>query len=309
MLNQLVDGRSYEVQSARHIAALVPNDAFDQLQGTRPVVSTEVKDGKEVATVGDFAWFTWAEAQARVDAIGSGLVHLGLVKPNDTGHKLIGLYSKNRWEWVIAEQACNAYSWANVPLYDTLGSDSVSYIAAQTQMAVCFAARPEAAKLVAFKKEFATEMTKLEAVVQFEDVSDAERAAAAAVGIALRSFGELAEIGRAHPAPHVPPSPSDLAFICYTSGTTGAPKGAMITHANLVADSSAAVFAELGISQADVYLSYLPLAHVMERLITSALWTFGACVGFFQGDTLKLMEDIKALRPTLFASVPRLYNR
>lgn len=58
-----------------------------------------------------------------------------------------------------------------------------------------------------------------------------------------------------------------------------------------------------------MYLSYLPLAHVMERLIFAALSCVGASIGFFQGDTLKLMEDIKELRPTIFVSVPRLYNR
>lgn len=325
------------------------------LQGTRPVIRRETSlDGKEVDVVGDFVWKTYAEVQAQIDAVGSGVVHFGLAKPNDLGvsggesrwrrrwcaqcpshvrrttssrerahprptprpppsgcaqHKLVGIYSKNRMEWVVTEQACNAYGWCNVPLYDTLGAEAVSYICGQTGMHTVFAARTEVAKVVKFKAQCAAEMGELKNVVQFEDVTRVEREAASAVGLTLRSFAELAEAGRAHPAPHTPPSPSDLAFICYTSGTTGAPKGAMITHANIVADAAAAVFAELGISKNDVYLSYLPLAHVMERLITTALWSFGARVGFFQGDTLKLMEDIKQLRPTLFASVPRLYNR
>lgn len=60
------------------------------------------------------------------------------------------------------------------------------------------------------------------------------------------------------------------------------PKGAMITHENLVADSSSQIVAEIGICDKDVYLSYLPLAHVMERLIQAALFAFGAAVGFYQ---------------------------
>jgi len=118
----------------------------------------------------------------------------------------------------------------------------------------------------------------------------------------------LAE-GKAAPAPHAPPKPDDLAFICYTSGTTGMPKGAMILHRNIIADASSAVTLELGLTQTDVHLSYLPLAHIFERLVQCALFMLGASVGFYHGNTLELTDDLQALRPTLFPSVPRLYNK
>lgn len=66
---------------------------------------------------------------------GSGLIHLGLAPPNSDSMKLLGFYSKNRMEWVIAEQACYAYSIIPVPLYDTLGADSVEYVVNQTELA------------------------------------------------------------------------------------------------------------------------------------------------------------------------------
>ncbi|RYG51965.1 hypothetical protein EON67_02260, partial [archaeon] len=93
------------------------------------------------------------------------------------------------------------------------------------------------------------------------------------------------------------------------SGTTGNPKGAILSHQNMVADASGAKFADLGICKDDVHLCYLPLAHVFEQLVSNALLMEGAQIGFFQGDTLKIMDDIKALRPTIFPSVPRLFNR
>jgi long-chain acyl-CoA synthetase len=79
----------------------------------------------------------------------------------------------------------------------------------------------------------------------------------------------------------------------------------MLTHGNIVADVSGAMFAGLSLNNQDVHLSYLPLAHMFERIVQAALWAEGAAIGFYQGNTLKLMEDIAALRPTVFPSVPR----
>ena len=79
----------------------------------------------------------------------------------------------------------------------------------------------------------------------------------------------------------------------------------MLTHGNIVADVAAAVFAGLKLTPEDVHLSYLPLAHMFERIVQAAVWSEGCSVGFYQGNTAKLMDDIAALRPTLFPSVPR----
>lgn len=174
-------------------------------------------------------------------------------------HKLVGLYSKNRWEVVVADQSCNAYSLVSVPLYDTLGAEAAAFICSQTQMHTVFAAHSEVDKVLNLKAQFPDKLAALGNVVQFEDVGEEQKAAASAVGLRLLSFSEVAAAGAAHPAPHQPPKPSQLAFLCYTSGTTGMPKGVMITHQNMVADAGAAEFAQLGLSGRDVYLSYLPL--------------------------------------------------
>ncbi len=79
----------------------------------------------------------------------------------------------------------------------------------------------------------------------------------------------------------------------------------MLSHGNIVADYSAAIQCGLKLSNTDIHLSYLPLAHMFERIVQAVLWVEGASVGFYQGSTLKVMEDLQALRPTLFPSVPR----
>ena len=105
--------------------------------------------------------------------------------------------------------------------------------------------------------------------------------------------------------------PDDLATICYTSGTTGNPKGVMLTHENIVADVGATLL-QLGDQKpncSDVMISFLPLAHMLERICEIAVYMNGGGVGFFTGDVRNLMDDMKALQPTITPAVPRLLNR
>lgn len=110
----------------------------------------------------------------------------------------------------------------------------------------------------------------------------------------------------------MPPKPEDLAVICFTSGTTGNPKGAMITHQNIVSNASAFVKTTEKTflpSSDDVLISFLPLAHMFERIVECVILCHGARIGFFQGDIRLLMDDLKTLQPTVFPVVPRLLNR
>jgi long-chain acyl-CoA synthetase len=104
----------------------------------------------------------------------------------------------------------------------------------------------------------------------------------------------------------------DLHTICYTSGTTGTPKGVMLTHKNLVAGISgffARLPADSQLGVNDRHLSYLPASHMFERMILTGMAYSGGQIGFFRGEILKLFDDIALLRPTIFPSVPRLLSR
>uniref|UniRef100_A0A8C2CQY4 Long-chain-fatty-acid--CoA ligase n=1 Tax=Cyprinus carpio TaxID=7962 RepID=A0A8C2CQY4_CYPCA len=154
-------------------------------------------------------------------------------------------------EWTISELACYTYSLVAVPLYDTLGTEAISYI-----------------------------IDKGEQAHSIFCIS--------------------------------PPKPEDLALICFTSGTTGRPKGAMITHGNVVSNCSAFIKVTEGLlkpSPQDVLISFLPLAHMFERVVEGVLLVHGARIGYFQGDIRLLMDDLKTLKPTIFPVVPRLLNR
>ena len=101
-------------------------------------------------------------------------------------------------------------------------------------------------------------------------------------------------------------------MICYTSGTTGIPKGALLTHTNLV--SVGAVCRDYILEMADLksndyYISYLPMGHAFEHFMQTSCIAIGMGIGFSQGDTRKIVDDFKELRPSVFASVPRLLDR
>lgn len=126
----------------------------------------------------------------------------------------------------------------------------------------------------------------------------------------VKSLEELERKGKETPVAPRPPLPEDICTFCYTSGTTGDPKGAMLSHGAVACDAASILMlpgAEY--TNQDAHLSFLPLPHVFERLTISLLLSVGARAGFFRGDINLLLDDIGALQPTAFVGVPRLYNR
>jgi long-chain acyl-CoA synthetase len=94
----------------------------------------------------------------------------------------------------------------------------------------------------------------------------------------------------------------------YTSGTTGTPKGAMISHANVMSAVGSALRC-FTLSEIDVHVSYLPLAHIFETVVQIAILSVGGDIAFFQGDVKKLPDDFKDSKVTLMCGVPRVYER
>ncbi|GLE02609.1 hypothetical protein PINS_up011450 [Pythium insidiosum] len=267
--------------------------------GSRPIFGWRPKDPKTGAA-GAYEWITYGAFLDQVDAAAAGMVHvLGLQRQEP-----VGVFAKNRLEWVLVEHACNRMAYQLVPLYDTLGPTAVPFILNQTEMRVIFVAKAQWPALA----DAIQQSPSVRHVVQFEDVTDEQRQQAATLNVALSSLADVLSVGEKKPVAADPPSPEDVCTICYTSGTTGNPKGAMLTHANVIsAAQTANVHVEL--TKDDVHLSYLPLAHVFERAVHAALLGQGGAIGFFQGEVIKLLDDIAALRPTIFPSVPRVLNR
>jgi long-chain acyl-CoA synthetase len=103
-------------------------------------------------------------------------------------------------------------------------------------------------------------------------------------------------------------TPNTIYAFSYTSGTTGQPKGAMLSHKNMVSTVYTSK-SKLVINEKTVYLSYLPMAHSFERVIINTIIALGGKIGLYQGNNLKLLDDIALLKPTIFSSVPRILNK
>ncbi|KAJ8768327.1 hypothetical protein K2173_021480 [Erythroxylum novogranatense] len=250
-------------------------------------------------TVGEYKWMTYGEAGTARTAIGSGLRLHGITKGS-----CVGLYFINRPEWLIVDQACSAYSYISVPLYDTLGPDAVKYIVNHAVVQAIFCVAQTLSPLLSFLSEIPT----VRLIVVVDGVDDQLPSLPSSSGVQVVSYSKLLSKGRSSLQPFCPPKPEDIATICYTSGTTGTPKGAKLSHENLIANVAGATVATK-FYPSDVYISYLPLAHIYERANQVMTAYFGVAIGFYQGDNMKLMDDLVALRPTIFCSVPRLYNR
>ncbi|KAF1661793.1 Long-chain-fatty-acid--CoA ligase 5, partial [Aptenodytes patagonicus] len=255
-----------------------------------------------------YQWLTYKQVLDRAQYLGSGLLQKGC-KPSS--NQFIGIFAQNRPEWIISEYACYTYSMVAVPLYDTLGPEAIVYIVNKADISIVICDKPEKAQILLENCE--QEKTPCLKNVILMDLFDKElKDRGAKVGVEILALQEVEELGRNNIKEPVPPKPEDLCIVCFTSGTTGNPKGAMLTHQNVVANAAAFLRSTENIIEctcSDITMSYLPLAHMFERVVQTVIYSCGAKVGFFQGDIKLLTDDMKTLKPTLFPVVPRLLNR
>ncbi|XP_061100825.1 long-chain-fatty-acid--CoA ligase 1a isoform X1 [Conger conger] len=254
-----------------------------------------------------YEWLSYQEVADKAEYLGSALLHRGHSKDSD---KFIGVFAQNRPEWTVAELACYTYSLVCVPLYDTLGTEAISYTIDKATIATVVCDVPDKAKLILDCVSGRKHSIRIIILVEPFDADLVARGQEC--GIEIISMKEMEAIGKANHKKPMPPTPDDLALVCFTSGTTGNPKGAMITHRNVI--SNCAAFIKItevhcALSRNDIHMSYLPLAHMFERVVEGVVLCHGGRIGYFQGDIRLLMDDLKTLRPTVFPVVPRLLNR
>ncbi|XP_006872993.1 PREDICTED: long-chain-fatty-acid--CoA ligase 6 isoform X1 [Chrysochloris asiatica] len=270
-----------------------------------------------------YQWLSYQEVADRAEFLGSGLLQHNCKASSD---QFIGVFAQNRPEWIIAELACYTYSMVVVPLYDTLGPGTIHYIintgdlclqslsllmSPAADISTVIVDKPQKAVLLLEHVE-KKETPGLKLIIIMEPFEEALKERGQECGVVIKSMQAVEDCGQANYHAPVPPQPDDLSIVCFTSGTTGNPKGAMLTHGNVVADFSGFLKVTEKVifpRQDDVLISFLPLAHMFERVIQSVVYCHGGRVGFFQGDIRLLSDDMKALCPTIFPVVPRLLNR
>ncbi|MEQ2280718.1 Long-chain-fatty-acid--CoA ligase 5, partial [Ameca splendens] len=255
-----------------------------------------------------YQWLKYKQVSDRAQHLGSGLLHKGL-KPNS--ETFIGIFAQNRPEWIIGELACYTYSMVAVPLYDTLGPEALVFIINQAEISTVLCDDQKKAETLLLNHE-KRQTSVLKTVVLMNSFPPELIERGKKCGLDIVSMEDMEVLGKNNLQKPVPPKPEDLSIVCFTSGTTGNPKGAMLTHENVVANAGAVIKSfetSLVPSPQDVSISFLPLAHMFERIVQTVIYGAGAKVGFFQGDIRLLPDDMKTLQPTVFPVVPRLLNR
>jgi len=253
--------------------------------------------------LGEFEFISYQTAHEQILTIGAGMAALGL-KAGDT----MGIYAANSMEWALIALGGFSRGLTCVPVYDTLGDNIVEYEAKHAELKVIFCDQSKLEAVASVMKNCPTVkfVVQIQPLPLWGDISEAVSSKFSDT-CKLTDLKKLTEDGVKAPLAPAPPSGEELAFIMYTSGTTGDPKGVCIKHVAIV--TGASYCAGLELLPTDRYLSYLPLAHIFETMVEHAIFAKGGSVGFFSGNIKLITEDILALKPTLFVGVPRVYQR
>ncbi|KAK7344362.1 hypothetical protein VNO77_13882 [Canavalia gladiata] len=276
--------------------ASVKNYPDNRMLGWRKVVDEKI---------GAYVWKTYKEVYDEILQIASALRASGA----ETGSK-IGIYGSNCPQWIVSMEACSAQSFVCVPLYDTLGPGAVDFIIDHAEIDFVFVQDKKVKELL---NPDCKSSKRLKAIVCFTTLTKEEKDKVSAIGIKPYSWDEFLNLGKENPKSTYPPRGHDMCTIMYTSGTSGDPKGVVLTHEIIVANVRGMdLFMEQfedKMTVDDVYLSFLPLAHILDRTIEEYFFRKGASVGYYHGDLNALRDDLMELKPTLFAGVPRVFEK
>jgi long-chain acyl-CoA synthetase len=251
---------------------------------------------KQLGRWKEYDWETYASRTARLAA---GLRSLGV----QTGDR-VAIHAENRPGWVMADLAIQGIGAVSVGIYPTSPEAEVAYLLDHSGAVVLIAEDEEQVdKALAVRAQLPALRTIVVMDTRGVDMTEPQ----------LMSFEELESLGFEGSAETFAREvaaidPADTAVIVYTSGTTGPPKGAMITHANLIAATQSAS-AQFSVTAHDEVLSYLPLCHIAERLISviNAVGV-GYTVNFGEGGE-SFVTDLQEVQPTFFLGVPRVWEK
>eukprot|EP00301_Raphidiophrys_heterophryoidea_P022257 c6458_g1_i1.p1 GENE.c6458_g1_i1~~c6458_g1_i1.p1 ORF type:complete len:738 (+),score=165.86 c6458_g1_i1:41-2215(+) len=279
--------------------------------GQREILSKSFEEGpngkkfEKLNLSPEYKWLTYNEYKGRVRSFASGMVRFANLKPKDK----IVIYAETQVDWMVACFAAFTNNLTVVTIYATLGEDGAMHGINQTQakLVVCDA------KLLSLVQKIAPECPALSHVIVLDKAGKSTDSK-----LKVASIDDILLDGKNNILAPVPPQPSDLAVVMYTSGTTGAPKGVMLTHENITATVGGCQAHFHDFLGDDVCLAYLPLAHIMELCLEITIFSLGLKMGYGNPHTLtdngvKLQRgcrgDATVLRPTFMVFAPAVLDK
>jgi len=248
----------------------------------------------------------WADYHRRACRVGLGLRALGLA---DGGH--VGVISENRVEWVLSQMGAGLIGAVTVGVYPTSPTPEVAYVLAHADVEIVICEDQEQTDKVL---EALADLPRLKHIVVCE--KKGLRSTPPEHRERVISFDELEALGTARETAEAAVIDAvlerqkldDLALMIYTSGSTGKPKGAMLSYANL-RGVVPGIVDRLGLDAGTTHLSYLPLCHVAEQMLTTFVPLYlGSRVNF--GESIRtVQEDLREVAPTMFLGVPRIWEK
>jgi long-chain acyl-CoA synthetase len=241
---------------------------------------------------GGWRHLSTSEVVDRVNRASQGLLDIGL-RPGD---KVATVVYKTTPEWVIMDYAMLQIGVLNVPMYPTISAREYEYILNESEAQYCLVGDGDLYDKVRLAQKNAP---GLKEIFTFSDHPEARR------WDALLSNADQSEVARIKAGI----KPDEVMTLVYTSGTTGNPKGVMLTHNNVVFNIEA-LRSMLPFTPGDRVLSFLPVSHIFERVAIYAFTAFGGNVTFTGTDNLGgETGDFQAIRPNFFTAVPRLLEK
>ncbi len=250
---------------------------------------------------GTWSGLTWSGYGRAVDEVVAGLAEVGVL-PGDR----VAILSGNRPEWHLADVGALTGGAVTVPIYQTSSPEQVAYVLGHSEACLCFVEdEPQLEKVLQVRDQ----LPFLHPVIVDADGAPRDDSF-------VRSFAELraAGAGRLDREPDLVDSLAEavvgdqVATLVYTSGTTGPPKGAMITHANIVWTLRSAI-SVFDLCEGERFLSFLPLSHIAERMISNFASAATGGETWFARNMGTVGEDLRACRPTVFFAVPRVWEK
>lgn len=252
---------------------------------------------------GSWESVSFQEWRSRSRALAAFLIEHGI----ESGDR-IAVFGTTRREWLVADVAILYAGAVTVPVYASLVGDQAAYIVDHAEARILFA--EDASYVKRLGDASPSSIERLDLVVLFDgdasslDAKTAEKCVKWSAAFdrtdAAAADARIDERVRSR-------EPGDLATIVYTSGTTGPPKGAMLTHDNFVFET-AALLRALDMSHHDEALLFLPMAHIFAKILVAMQMRIGFTVAFAESIP-KVMENVLEVNPTVFPSVPRLYEK